>query len=129
MAALATQTVRGGHLLERRCRRPVRIAQPVTGDSNQRQGHIEPDQTLESGRSPDCRGDVAQGLSLGPSRALEDCRDALSTTNAHRDQGVAATNALQLVNGLGGDDGAGRTHGMTQGDARAIGVDQRGIEV
>jgi hypothetical protein len=49
--------------------------------------------------------------------ALEDRRDALAAADAHGHQGVAALDALQLVQGFDGDQRAGGADGVTQGDA------------
>ena len=54
--------------------------------------------------------------------ALEDGGDALAAADAHGDQGAAAAGALQLVQGLDGQDVAGRPDGVAQGDARPVGV-------
>src|SRR5690349_2643213 len=63
-----------------------------------------------------------------PSDALEDHGDALATADAHGGQGVAALDALQLMDGLGGDDRAGGAHRVTQGNARTVGVDLFRVE-
>ena len=59
----------------------------------------------------------------GSSHALKDCGDALAAADAHGHQGVAALDALQLVQRLDGDQRARGADGVAQRDARAIGVD------
>lgn len=42
---------------------------------------------------------------MAESDTLKHSRNTLTTTNAHGDEGVAAAGTLQLVQGLGGDEG------------------------
>jgi len=53
----------------------------------------------------------------GRSDALEDRGDALSTTDAHGHQRVLATDAVQFVEGLDGDQRAGGADGMAERNA------------
>src|SRR5690606_11764653 len=55
--------------------------------------------------------------------AFEDGGNALAAANAHGDQRIAAAGAVQLMDGLDGDDRAGRANRVAQRDARTIGVD------
>ena len=48
------------------------------------------------------------------SAALEDRRNALATADAHRHQRIPPAAALQFVQRLGGDDGAGGAHRVAQ---------------
>src|SRR3712207_5048549 len=53
---------------------------------------------------------------------LEDGGDALAAADAHGDQGPAAAGALQLIQGLDGQDAAGGPDRMPEGDAGTIRV-------
>ena len=48
---------------------------------------------------------------------LENGRDALPATDAHRDECVLAADAVQFVDGLDGDERTGRADGMTERNA------------
>ena len=72
-------------------------------------GKVRPVLGLES-------GSVRPSILWFPSHPLEDGGDALATADAHRHERVAATDPLQLVNGLGGDDRARRTDRMAERD-------------
>src|SRR5207249_11479702 len=68
------------------------------------------------------------GMACLCSETLEDGGNALPAPDAHRDQRVASTGAVEFVDGLGHDDRAGRADGMAQRDARAVRVDFRRVE-
>src|SRR5437867_9791021 len=71
---------------------------------------------------------VVEQVSGFTSETLEDGGNALPAPDAHRDQRVASTGAVEFVDGLGHDDRAGRADGMAQRDARAVRVDFRRVE-
>src|SRR3546814_8395377 len=54
--------------------------------------------------------------------------DVCSSDLAHRHEAVAAAGALELVEGLGEQDGAGAAEGVTEGDRAAVGVGLLGGE-
>src|SRR3954464_10733304 len=70
------------------------------------------------------------GAPAGPARctkagrlqALEHRGDALAAADAHRDERVPATGALQLVDGLGGEERTRAADRMTEGDRAAVRV-------
>src|SRR6266704_1411926 len=53
---------------------------------------------------------------------FEDSSDALTSTDAHRDQRILASDAAQFVERLHRQDAARRPDGVTQGDPTAVGV-------
>src|SRR5580658_9833740 len=59
-------------------------------------------------------------LRVPSSDALEDRGEALAAADAHRDERVLAAGALELVQGLDGQDGPGGGNGMPEGDAAAV---------
>src|SRR5688500_17117711 len=61
-------------------------------------------------------------------QALEDCCDALAATDAHGDQAVLPAGAVQLVDGLDGENAAGGADRMPQCDGPAVGVDLLHVE-
>lgn len=61
---------------------------------------------LETGRRASSLKPLCSPLELRKLHPLEDCGNALTAPDAHRYQRVAALNAMELVYGLGGDDGA-----------------------
>src|SRR5215211_9103358 len=67
---------------------------------------------------PPCPGSPGWG-SRG---ALEDGCDALAAADAHGDQGAAAAGALQLVQGLDGEDAAGGPDRVAQRHPGAVGI-------
>src|ERR1700722_5432842 len=60
---------------------------------------------------------------------LEDRGDALAAADTHRGEGVAAADALELVDRFCGDDGVCGADGVAEGDAGAVGVHLGGIQV
>src|SRR5512133_956545 len=69
-------------------------------------------------------GATAGSIMISPeeSGALQNERDPLAAADAHRHEGVAAVDPLQLIDGLRRDQRAGRADRMAEGDAGAIGV-------
>src|SRR4051794_11089618 len=59
----------------------------------------------------------------GTSVAAEEGAGAEAATAAHGDDGVLSVGALQLVDGFGGEDGAGAAERVTERDGAAVGVD------
>jgi hypothetical protein len=66
------------------------------------------------------RSNAAVGAKL---HALKNGGNALAAANTHGDQRIATLDALQLVQGLHGDQRARGTNGVTQRNARSVGVD------
>src|SRR5215207_10956989 len=56
------------------------------------------------------------------SEALDDRAGAEATAAAHRDQAVAAADALDLVEGLGHQERPGAAERVAEGDGAAVGV-------
>src|SRR5690606_5497355 len=92
-------------------------------------------------RIPDCSDIVGSSDSHGANAAcatpptIADCSDtfehrctALPPADAHGDQRVPAPDALQLVQGLSGDDRTRCPDGVSEADAAAVGVHFRRIE-
>ena len=72
-------------------------------------------------RSDACVGRIIAST-IGCLQPLEYRRDALTAADAHGHQRVLAIHALQLVQRLGGDDRAGGSNRMAQGDGTAVRV-------
>src|SRR6185295_11194530 len=70
---------------------------------------------------PNLRGTTSLG-------ALEDRGDALTAADAHRHQRIALVGALELVERLHGEDGAGRADRVAEGHRAAVGIHLRRIE-
>ena len=63
------------------------------------------------------------------SEALDDGAGAEAAAAAHGHQAVAAAGALELVEGLGHQDGAGAAERVAEGDGAAVGVDLGQVDV
>src|SRR5690554_6087226 len=61
--------------------------------------------------------------------SLKQSCNSLSTSDAHANDGVAATGACQLMDRLDDENGAGRADGVPKGDAAAVGVDPGGVDI
>src|SRR3954452_6310792 len=59
-------------------------------------------------------------VSLLLSEAFENRRDALTAADAHRNQSIAAADALELVQRLHRQDAAGCADGMAERDAGSV---------
>src|SRR5574337_2175227 len=62
------------------------------------------------------------------SDAFENCGNALTAADTHGHQGILSADALQFVQRLGGEEGAGTAHRVTQGDGAAVGIGLGRIE-
>src|SRR5574338_1312470 len=72
--------------------------------------------------NPAMRRGSLESPNVTHSDAFENCGNALTAADTHGHQGVLAADALQFVQRLGGDEGAGTAHRVAQGDGAAVGV-------
>ena len=67
-------------------------------------------------------------MSAAWSNTRKNRSNALPAADAHRHQRRAVLNALQFMQGLDGDQGAGRANRMAQRNTRAVGVDHGRVQ-
>src|SRR6266536_3268075 len=76
-------------------------------------------------KSPTAKRGAGKRLRESRLHALDDRRDALSPTDAHRDEPVASAGAVQLVHRLHRQQATGRADWMAKRHCATIGIDLR----